>query len=95
MSRSPKTNGSGAKAPLLAPELMARVRQIQIRTHRLVSSALQGAYKSNFRGSGLGIEVDGPNGGFAISGHSTSLVHRSVSAINPRYFARFGAPAVS
>ena len=43
-------------APLLAPELMARVRKIQIRTHRLVSGALQGAYRSNFRGSGLEFE---------------------------------------
>ena len=42
--------------PLLAPELMARVRQIQIRTHGLVSSALQGAYRSNVRGSGLEFE---------------------------------------
>jgi uncharacterized protein (DUF58 family) len=38
---------------LLAPELMARVRQIQIRTHRLVSTALSGGYRSTFRGSGL------------------------------------------
>jgi len=41
---------------LLGPELMARVRQIQIRTHRLVSSALQGAYRSNFRGTGIEFE---------------------------------------
>jgi len=40
----------------LAPELMARVRQIQIRTHRLVSSVLQGAYRSNFRGTGIEFE---------------------------------------
>ena len=40
----------------LAPELMARVRQIQIRTHRMVSSVLQGAYRSNFRGTGIEFE---------------------------------------
>jgi len=40
----------------LAPELMARVRQIQIRTHRLVSSVLQGAYRSKFRGTGIEFE---------------------------------------
>ncbi len=38
---------------LLAPELMARVRQIQIRTHRLVNTALSGGYRSTFRGSGI------------------------------------------
>lgn len=40
-------------APLLVPELMARVRQIQVRTHRLVNTALAGGYRSTFRGSGL------------------------------------------
>ena len=35
---------------------MARVRQIQIRTHGLVSSALQGAYRSSFRGTGIEFE---------------------------------------
>jgi uncharacterized protein (DUF58 family) len=38
---------------LLAPELMARVRQIQIRTHALVSELAQGAYRSRFRGTGI------------------------------------------
>jgi uncharacterized protein (DUF58 family) len=45
-----------AKGPLLAPELMARVRTIQVRTHKLVSSALAGAYRSNFRGTGIEFE---------------------------------------
>ncbi len=35
---------------------MARVRSIQIRTHRLVSGALQGAYRSSFRGTGIEFE---------------------------------------
>lgn len=38
---------------LLPPELMARVRQIRIRTHKLVSTALSGGYRSTFRGTGL------------------------------------------
>jgi uncharacterized protein (DUF58 family) len=38
---------------LLAPELAARVRQIQIRTHRLVNTALSGGYRSTFRGQGI------------------------------------------
>ena len=46
-------NGS---TELLAPELMARVRTIQLRTHKLVSSALAGAYRSNFRGTGIEFE---------------------------------------
>jgi uncharacterized protein (DUF58 family) len=44
---------AGDRSPLLAPELMARVRQIKIRTHRLVNTALSGGYRSTFRGSGL------------------------------------------
>lgn len=54
-ARQPRARDLG-RTSLLAPELMARVRRIQIRTHRLVSSALQGAYRSNFRGSGLEFE---------------------------------------
>ena len=45
-----------AKRGPLAPELMARVRQIQIHTHRLVSGALQGSYRSSFRGTGIEFE---------------------------------------
>ena len=41
---------------VLAPELMARVRQIQVRTHRMVSNMLSGAYKSTFRGTGIEFE---------------------------------------
>jgi uncharacterized protein (DUF58 family) len=32
---------------------MARVREIQIRTHKLVNTALAGGYRSTFRGTGL------------------------------------------
>jgi hypothetical protein len=38
---------------LLAPDLMARVEQIRIRTHKLVNTALSGGYRSTFRGTGL------------------------------------------
>lgn len=38
---------------IFAPELMARVRQIQLRTRRMVSEVLAGAYRSTFRGSGI------------------------------------------
>ncbi|MFT4541553.1 MAG: hypothetical protein ACI841_000203 [Planctomycetota bacterium] len=38
---------------ILAPELSARVKQIQIRTHRLVDAALSGGYRSTFRGQGI------------------------------------------
>ena len=51
--RTESDPGPGAGTTLLAPELMARVRQIQIRTHQLVSAVLQGAYRSTFRGTGI------------------------------------------
>ena len=41
---------------MFTPELMARVRQIQIRTHRLVSEVLSGAYRSTMRGTGIEFE---------------------------------------
>jgi len=46
----------GNDSDLLAPELMARVRQIQVRTRRLVDDVLSGAYRSTFRGSGIEFE---------------------------------------
>jgi len=51
-ARTPDEGG----ARLLAPALRARVRQIQIRTHRLVNTALAGGYRSTFRGQGLEFE---------------------------------------
>ena len=53
MAKSENNTSAGAA---LAPELMARVRQIQIRTHRMVSNMLSGAYKSTFRGTGIEFE---------------------------------------
>ncbi len=50
------TSAERSEEPLLAPELMARVRRIQIRTQQLVSGALQGSYRSNFRGTGIEFE---------------------------------------
>ena len=46
--------------PVLAPEVMARVRQIQLRTRRLVSNALAGSYRSTFRGTGIEFEEARP-----------------------------------
>lgn len=51
---------SEKKSALLAPELMARVQKIQLRTNKLVSSALAGAYRSNFRGTGIEFEAVRP-----------------------------------
>jgi uncharacterized protein (DUF58 family) len=45
--REPQSGG------LLVPELMARVQQIHLRTHKLVNTALAGAYRSTFHGTGL------------------------------------------
>jgi uncharacterized protein (DUF58 family) len=39
--------------PLLERDLAARVQRIRIRTHRLVTTALSGGYRSTFRGQGL------------------------------------------
>jgi uncharacterized protein (DUF58 family) len=52
----PESKPDTRVSELLAPELMARVRKIQVRTHKLVSSALAGAYRSNFRGTGIEFE---------------------------------------
>ncbi len=48
------TEGQGDAT--VAPELMARVRQIQLRTRELVSNALSGGYRSTFRGTGIEFE---------------------------------------
>lgn len=40
----------------VVPELMARVRSIHLRTHRLVNTALAGSYRSTFRGQGIEFE---------------------------------------
>jgi len=45
-----------AGGSLLAPELMARVKRIHIRTHKLVNTALSGGYRSTFRGQGIEFE---------------------------------------
>ena len=49
-----RAGGDDARQPgLLVPELMARVQQIQLRTHKRVNTALAGAYRSTFHGTGL------------------------------------------
>lgn len=40
----------------LAPEFAARVRQVELYTHRLVSTALAGSWRSTFRGQGVEFE---------------------------------------
>lgn len=51
---------AAARAPeaseLVTPDLMRRVTQIQLRTHRLVNDVLSGAYRSSFRGTGVEFE---------------------------------------
>ncbi len=51
--RAPKDRSGDAA---IGPALMARVKAIRIRTHRLVSSALAGGYKSSFKGAGIEFE---------------------------------------
>ena len=50
MKREHEDNGP------LPSELMRRVAQIQLRTHRMVNDVLSGAYRSSFRGSGIEFE---------------------------------------
>jgi uncharacterized protein (DUF58 family) len=40
----------------IAPELLARVKMIQLKTHKLVNTALAGSYRSTFRGQGIEFE---------------------------------------
>ncbi len=53
-----KSGSAPAEEPraLLTAALMARVRQIQIRTHKLVNTGLSGGYRSTFRGQGIEFE---------------------------------------
>src|SRR5688572_1778705 len=50
MQRDEDSNGT------LPADLMRRVAQIQLRTHRMVNDVLSGAYRSSFRGSGIEFE---------------------------------------
>ena len=59
-STSVSSAGAGDARTALAPELMARVSRIQLRTRRLASSALQGAYRSSFRGTGIEFDTVRP-----------------------------------
>jgi uncharacterized protein (DUF58 family) len=68
---------------LVGPELMARVRQIQLRTRRLVNDVLAGAYRSTFRGSGVEFEEVRPY-----------LPGDEVRSIDWNRTARAGAPYV-
>lgn len=50
---TPALDGQNAALVERAAALRARVRQIELRTRRLASDALAGAYRSNFKGSGI------------------------------------------
>ena len=43
-------------ADSVAPELLARVKQVHLKTHKLVNTALAGSYRSTFRGQGIEFE---------------------------------------
>lgn len=47
---------TGVGPGLIAPELLAAVKRVHLRTHRLVNTALAGAYRSTFRGQGIEFE---------------------------------------
>ncbi|MBI1381909.1 MAG: DUF58 domain-containing protein [Planctomycetaceae bacterium] len=50
---TPALDGQSAALVERAAALRARVRQMELRTRRLASDALAGAYRSNFKGSGI------------------------------------------
>lgn len=54
--RATKGDFSESGRGLRAPELLARVRAIRLRTRRQVSSILAGGYRSTFRGAGIEFE---------------------------------------
>jgi uncharacterized protein (DUF58 family) len=56
MSRRVATRHEQSDPGPLPLELMRRVTQIQLRTHRMVNDVLSGAYRSSFRGSGIEFE---------------------------------------
>jgi len=55
VARGPIEPGENVRG-LVSSELSARVRRIHLRTHRLVNTALAGAYRSTFRGQGIEFE---------------------------------------
>jgi uncharacterized protein (DUF58 family) len=78
----PKRRG-GSAADLIVPELMARVRTLQLRTERLVNTALSGSFRSVFRGQGIEFEEVRPY-----------LPGDDVRAIDWNVTARTGTPHV-
>lgn len=53
---SPPPQEATPSSEVLAPELLARIRAIQLRTQRLVTDALAGEYHSAFKGRGMEFE---------------------------------------
>lgn len=56
MSFQPESAPAEPEFDSMAPDLMKRVAQIQLRTLRLVNDVVSGAYRSSFRGSGIEFE---------------------------------------
>ncbi len=54
--RSPRVEHGVERRTTLSPELLARIKSIQIRTQRLVTDALAGEYHSAFKGRGMEFE---------------------------------------
>jgi uncharacterized protein (DUF58 family) len=52
-SRRSHTRGEDGAAVTVSPELMARIRRIEIRTKRLAGTMLAGDYRSIFHGTGI------------------------------------------
>lgn len=71
---------------LLPTELMARVRQIQIRTHRQVNTALAGGYRSTFRGSGLEFDEVRP---YQVGDDVRSIDWKVTARAGDAYIKRF------
>ena len=67
--------------PILTPALRARIKRLELRTRRRMSSALSGAYRSTFRGSGIEFEEVRPY-----------LPGDDVRSIDWRVTARTGEP---
>lgn len=69
---------------LLAPELMARVQKIQLKTHRLVNTALAGGYRSTFRGGGIEFEEVRPY----LPGDEVRRIDWNVTARNDEAYVK-------
>ena len=51
-----RQSGSGLASPMIPREILKKIRQIELRTNRLVSETLGGQYHSVFKGQGMNFE---------------------------------------